>query len=113
MQATTKKLKYFGSITELEIDIDLCDGDVLDAIATENRIALDWEQGGVDFHASLQSEDGVAYAGDFGDPALNPHWKMKATKYVAANNNVLLLTEWWREDVGDCGVCLFELVVQR
>jgi len=99
-------MKFAGTITELELDLEDYHHDIDQAVVTKNRIAMDWEEDGEKFHAVLTSTDGVNYEGNFGLTELDKKWKMDAAKYTAADKDVLLLLKWIQTDSGDEGSCI-------
>lgn len=103
-------MRCSGTYTDLEIDIDETNGDIIEAVVTESKISIDWVEDGESFHASLASSDGVEYHGSFGEPVLNRACKMKGIKYATADGSILLLARWNRFDTGTSGSCYFELL---
>jgi hypothetical protein len=101
-------MRFGGTITDLDWDLDDYDYKVSDAILAKMRIAIDWEENGEPFHAILASTDGPHFEGHYGSPRPNSVWKLQGTKYTAGKS-VLLLLKWFQTDNGPEGVSLFRL----
>lgn len=54
-------MRCAGVYTELKIDIEETDGDIVDAVVTESKISIDWIEEGNSFFALLTSSDGAEY----------------------------------------------------
>lgn len=102
-------MRYNGTYTELEIDIDETDGEITEAVVADSKISIDWVEDGDKFFASLHSNDGIEYCGNFGEPVLSDACKMNGIKYTTADGSILLLASWNRTDTGARGSCYFEL----
>lgn len=102
-------MKCQGMVTELEIDAEEYDFDVTDAIVEHDRISIDWIEDDEPFHAKLNSSDGVEYGGNYGCPKPDSAWTMTATRYDSAGGAILLLAQWYQDDNGRGGTCIFEL----
>jgi hypothetical protein len=103
-------MKCVGVITDLDQNLDDADYEISEAIVTRDRIAMDWEEDGTDFHLIARSNDGGAtYQGNYGSPSPHQERTIELTKYVAADKAVLLLGKWYERDSGNEGWTIFEL----
>lgn len=74
--------------------------DVRQAIVTKERIAMDWDEDGELFLATLHSEDGYFYEGTFGSPRPEPSTRMSGYLYKSVSGEYLFWAEWNRSDTG-------------
>lgn len=102
-------MRYSGIVTELDLDLDDYDFDVIEAVVTKDRIAIDWKEDDQVFHVLAHSDDGVTYRGNYGSPRPIPEYVMEFTKYTSADKGLLLLAKWYQTDNGNEGSCFFEL----
>jgi len=81
--------------------LDAYDSDVQEAVVTNSRIVIDWDEDDDHFHAILHSEDGgTTYKGNFGSPEPDSKWVIGATRFTANNGEVLLWLDWDQKDRG-------------
>lgn len=66
-------MQYKGTITEFDDDIDLDEFhyEIDDAVVTDTRISIEWDEDGQKCFAKLQSTNGFTFSGVFGTPLLN------------------------------------------
>lgn len=84
--------------------------DVKEAVVTNTKIAMDWEEGDELLHALLHSEDGGSvYKGNFGSPKPEKGCDMEATRFTSKNGEVLLWLTWKRKDRGVGGISIVHL----
>lgn len=84
--------------------------EVHDAIVTKERLALDWNEGGGEFHAVLQSSDGgYSYQGTFGEPRLDPNCIIEAWRYRSIAGDELFWVTWHRKDTGFGGSSMLHI----
>ena len=97
---------YAGEMTEFTDEVKRV---VTRAIITKQRIAVDWLEEGVQGGIVTTSEDGVTYRGHYGYPRPEERYHGDFRVYKGANDEILLLGEWWRTDTPDGGMWLFRL----
>lgn len=61
-------MRYAGVVTDLEEDLEDGDAEVREAVVTDTRISLDWDEEHQSFHMQLTSTDGVTFQGHYGSP---------------------------------------------
>lgn len=96
-------MKYTGTMTELGIEVDQYSFVVGDAVVTKDRLAIDWSENEVAYHAVLKSQDGTNFNGNFGATVPKTEWKIQGKKYTALDKSVVLLLRWTQEDFGRAG----------
>lgn len=102
-------MRLSGQMYEVE-GMDEYEGDVQDAVVTNERIAMDWEEDGEALHAVLHSTDGgYSYKGTFGEPVLDPNCLMEAWRFKSLAGDELLWATWYRKDTGFGGTSFFHL----
>jgi hypothetical protein len=102
-------MKYTGTMTELGIEIDEYDFLIEDAVATKERIAIDWSENEIKHHAVLKSKDGTNFVGNFGTTVPKTEWKIQGKKYAAVDKSMILILRWTQEDFGRAGWVIVEL----
>jgi hypothetical protein len=80
-----------------------------DAIVTNKKISLDWEDDGYKYNAILTSEDGTQYCGTFGSPRPMPKNTMKARRYKSTNGDELLWMTWYSDETKNESTCIVHL----
>jgi hypothetical protein len=105
-------MRYKGKGIDVEFDLNVDDFEyeIVQAVITTKRIAIDWTQNGDKFHLLATSSDGgCTYRGHFGCPQPDPHWVMEMTRYTAKNKAELLLGTWIQHDSGETGMSVIRL----
>jgi hypothetical protein len=107
-------MRLTGTATELDMDLEEYDYEVVEAVVTAQRIAIDWIENGEKFHVVAVSTDGgTTYRGTFGCTDPEPGWVMEIARYTAKNKTELLLAEWLQTDIGRAGSSVFRLWAER
>ena len=101
-------MKFTGLVYE-DVSLDEYNYEVLDAVVTDTRIAIDWDENGEPYHLKARSTNGVTYNGNYGTPRPNSQWHMELTRYSSRDGCELLIGEWNERDSGSTGMCVFEL----
>ncbi len=81
---------------------------VTDAIVTQHRISIDWQNDKVGAHLDAASQDGVHFQGHYGYPDKNPEFEFELTLFKAGDEHLLFGT-WCEHDSGDEGVWVFRI----
>jgi hypothetical protein len=103
-------MRFSGACTELDVDLDEHDYEVVEAVVTSKRIAIDWIEDADKFHVVAISRDGgLSYQGNFGCPVPDNGWNMEITRFTAKNKAELLLAKWVQRDSGRGGWSIFQL----
>jgi hypothetical protein len=106
--------KGTGIDVEFDLEIDQYEFEVVEAVVTDKRIAMDWIQKDSKFHLLATSSDGgCTYKGHFGCPEPEPDWMMELTRYTAKNKAELFLAQWVQRDSGATGMSVFRLWRER
>ena len=101
-------MRYTGQISE--IDTEDFDYVVTEAILTNERVAIDWEEGGEPFHLLAQSRDGGrTYRGTCGMPRPDPDMEVRLTRLDTFDTVPRLLVYWVIHSVGDEFCSLIQL----
>lgn len=92
-----------------DVPLDEYDYDVKEAVVTDTRIAIDWDEEGTIFHLKASSTDGVMYQGNYGTPRPDSTCHMELTRYLSREGDELLIGKWTDLESGATGMCIFEL----
>ena len=101
-------MKMTGCFFNVE-GMDEWDLAVDDAIVTNSRMSLDWEEDGYKYNAVLKSEDGAQYHGTFGSPGPMPKNTIEARRFKSTNGDELLWMKWYSDDSNNEGTCIVHL----
>ena len=101
-------MKLTGESFDVE-GLDEYTYEITDAVVTDKRISLDWEQDGFMYNAIMNSEDGTNYVGAFGSPRPENGCHMEARRFKAKSGEELLWLKWNRKDTGYEGVSIVHL----
>lgn len=72
-----------------------------EAVVTDTRISLDWEENGYRYNAILESSDGGNYySGHYGSPGPEKVAFIEASRFTSKSGQELLWLYWCREDTG-------------
>ncbi|MCE3014797.1 MAG: hypothetical protein ACK56W_18220 [Pirellula sp.] len=83
---------------------------ITEAVMTDKRISMDWEESGYVYNAIMNSEDGgTYYVGTFGSPRPESSCHIEARRFRAKSGEELLWLKWNREDTGYEGVAIVHL----
>ena len=87
---------------------------VVEAIVTPERVALDWIEDGVRYHLLAHSRDGgLTYQGNYGMFRPEEQWIIELARYIGADGSVVLFGNWHDKDTGNEGSSMFELQPQE
>jgi hypothetical protein len=81
---------------------------VTEAVITQDRVAIDWDEGEHLGHLEAKSTDGIHFSGHYGYPVTYDVYRCEFTLYKA-EDEVLLYGTWYEANAGWEGVWLFKL----
>ncbi len=71
---------------------------ITDAVVTDDRVSLDWEEANWTGHLEATSTDGQTYVGTYGYPRLDSDYHVEFTLFRANAGAKLLFGRWWGKD---------------
>ncbi len=103
-------LLIIKKIEDEDPDCEVHDYDITEAIVTDERVAITWNEDGDNFNLIAFSRDGGNYyKGNYGNGVLERGWHYEFKRFDSEEGITYLLSRWYQDDHGYGGITIFEL----